>query len=132
MILRIARHTNKISELTAFYTEIIGLEIIGKFENHNGYDGVFIGKENMNWHLEFTASSDKTNQKINEDDLIVFYPDNKNEYEKILEKVKDKQINILNAKNPYWNENGILIKDPDGFGVIISSLKIGTTTANTD
>jgi len=130
MILRIARHTNKIEELKAFYTELIGLEIIGEFENHNGYTGIFLGKENLNWHLEFTASADNANQKIDDDDLIVFYPESKNEYTAILEKIRSKHISIQEAKNPYWNQNGILIKDPDGFGVIISDIKTRTTTAN--
>lgn len=124
MILRIARHTNKIEELKIFYTEIIGLKILGDFQNHNGYDGVFVGKEKLNWHLEFTTSSDKTNQKIDDDDLIVFYPESESEYQNIILRIKAREIRILNAKNPYWNQNGILIKDPDGFGIIISALKI--------
>jgi catechol-2,3-dioxygenase len=123
MILRIARHTNRIEELKVFYTEIIGLKILGEFKNHDGYDGAFIGREDLNWHLEFTTSSDKASQKIDDDDLIVFYPESKSEFESIAEKIKTKQIRVVNAKNSYWNQNGILIKDPDGFGVIISALK---------
>lgn len=124
MILRIARHTNKIEELKVFYIEIIGLKILGEFQNHESYDGVFIGKEDLNWHLEFTTSKDKSNQKIDDDDLIVFYPESKSEYENVIERIKARQIKIINAKNPYWNQNGILIHDPDGFGVVISALKI--------
>ncbi|WP_409558146.1 hypothetical protein [Chishuiella sp.] len=30
----------------------------------------------------------------------------------------------MNSKNPYWNLNGVTIKDPDGLNVIISPLKI--------
>ncbi len=123
MILRIARHTNKIEELKIFYTELMGLEILGEFHNHDGYDGVFVGKENLNWHLEFTTSSEKAKPRIDDDDLIVFYPESESEYQNIIERIKAKQIKIVNAKNPYWNQNGILIKDPDGFGVIISALK---------
>jgi hypothetical protein len=123
MIVRIARHTNKIEALKIFYTELIGLKILGEFQNHDGYDGVFVGKENLNWHLEFTTSSDKAKQRIDDDDLIVFYPDCESEYQNIIERINAKRIKIVNAKNPYWNQNGILIKDPDGFGVIISALK---------
>lgn len=128
MIVRIARHTNKIEALKIFYTELIGLKILGEFYNHDGYDGVFVGKEDLNWHLEFTTSSDKAKQIIDDDDLLVFYPESERDYENILERIKAKRIKIENAKNPYWNQNGILIKDPDGFSVIISDLK----TSNND
>ena len=44
MQFRVARHTNKIEEISEFYTKIIGLEILGDFKNHSNYDGIFIGK----------------------------------------------------------------------------------------
>ena len=38
------------------------------------------------------------------------------------------QIEFVKSKNPYWNDfelsGGKLILDPDGFGIIISKLKI--------
>ncbi|WP_394335311.1 hypothetical protein [Lutibacter flavus] len=40
-----------------------------------------------------------------------------------MEAINKFNIKIEKAKNPYWNENGILIKDPDGFNIIVSSLK---------
>ena len=36
----------------------------------------------------------------------------------------ERKIEILKAKNPYWNENGILVKDFDNHNVAISPLKI--------
>ncbi len=30
----------------------------------------------------------------------------------------------MKSKNPYWNRNGIMIQDPDGYNVVISNLKI--------
>ena len=35
MKFRYARHTNNLVSIIEFYTEIIGLEIIGQFENHS-------------------------------------------------------------------------------------------------
>lgn len=124
MTLRFARHTNNIEELKIFYTEIIGLKILGEFQNHDGYSGVFIGKENSNWHLEFTTSHEKAQQKFDEDDLIVFYPESEIEYGNIIQRINANKISIFYAKNPYWNKNGLFIKDPDGFGVVISTLKV--------
>ncbi len=43
MKFRYARHTDDIKPLINFYTQVIGLEVIGSFENHANYDGVFLG-----------------------------------------------------------------------------------------
>lgn len=48
MIFRNARHTKNLKSIIQFYTSVLELEVLGSFENHNGYDGVFIGKENTN------------------------------------------------------------------------------------
>ncbi|WP_394335993.1 hypothetical protein [Flavobacterium laiguense] len=29
----------------------------------------------------------------------------------------------MTSKNPYWNENGKMVLDPDGFRIVISPLK---------
>lgn len=56
MTFRFARHTNNLEQLKTFYIDVLGLELLGSFENHNGYDGIFLGNQNENWHLEFTKS----------------------------------------------------------------------------
>lgn len=124
MTFRFARHTNNLEQLKAFYINTLGLELLGSFENHDGYDGIFIGKPNENWHLEFTQTSEKVNHKFDEDDILVFYPKTKAEYFSILEKFTEHNISFVEPKNPYWKENGKMILDPDGFRIIISSLKI--------
>jgi len=40
---RIARPTNRLSEIVEFYTKGLGMEIIGSFSGHAGYDGVMLG-----------------------------------------------------------------------------------------
>ena len=124
MTFRFARHTNNLEKIKSFYIDVLGLEMLGGFENHNGYDGVFIGKPDENWHLEFTQSNEIVNHIFNEDDILVFYPNDKLEYELLLEKVKKHSIEFITAKNPYWNENGKLFLDPDGYRIVISHLKI--------
>lgn len=124
MILRSARHTNNIAALQSFYTEILNLKVLGRFNNHQDYDGVFLGNDNENWHLEFTQSKEPANHRFDEDDVLVFYPQTKTEYDSILSTIEQGSIAIHQAKNPYWNENGILIKDPDGYGIIISNLRV--------
>lgn len=124
MIFRFARHTNNLEPLKSFYCNVLGLEILGGFENHDGYDGAFLGKPDENWHLEFTKSSEIVEFNFAEEDILVFYPNSKLEYELLLEKLKRHSVELIKAKNPYWNENGILFLDPDGYRIAISHLKI--------
>jgi len=124
MTFRFARHTNDLEQLSNFYINILGMEILGGFQKHNGYDGVFIGKSNENWHLEFTKSNEIIQFNFGEEDVLVFYPNTRLEYEHILGKINNFSIKIIKAKNPYWNENGKMFLDPDGFRIVISDLKI--------
>lgn len=124
MTFRFARHTNNLEQIKSFYIDILGLELLGGFENHEGYDGVFIGKPNENWHLEFTKSEDIVTFNFGEEDILVFYPNTKLEFELIHDRIESHSIKFIDSKNPYWNENGKMILDPDGYRVVISHLKI--------
>lgn len=120
MHLRVARHTENLDKALDFYCGILGLEKLGGFTGHDGYDGIFIGMPGSDWHLEFTVSEEKPVHKLDEDDIIVFYPMSKDEYGKILARLQSSNIEILEPKNPYWRKNGVLVQDPDGHNVIIS------------
>lgn len=124
MKFRFARHTNNLEQIKSFYIDILGFESLGGFENHNGYDGVFIGKSSENWHLEFTKSVEIVHFDFNEDDVLVFYPNSKIEFDFIMIKIQSTKIEFIKAKNSYWNENGKMVIDPDGYRIIISDLKI--------
>lgn len=119
MKFRHARHTHQLEPIIDFYTKIIGLDILGDFKNHEGYDGVFLGKKGENWHLEFTVSWIQPLHRPDEDDLLVFYPQSQAEFMAIVERVAKANIRPIQPKNPYWKRNGITLLDPDGFGVVI-------------
>lgn len=124
MILRIARHTNNLEKIKSFYTTILGFELLGSFENHANYNGIFIGKPNLDWHLEFTQSVDKVNHHFDEDDILVLYPETIAEYDWLISSITNNNINFVKPKNPYWTDNGKMILDPDGYRIIITKLKI--------
>ena len=124
MVFRYARHTDNYDAIIDFYSKLLGLEILFSFDEHNGYKGVFFGKKGENWHLEFTSSDTKAEHSFDEDDILVFYPKELQEYQGILERIKKNALSIIPSKNPYWNENGHMILDPDGFRVVISGLEV--------
>ncbi|TCC96394.1 VOC family protein, partial [Pedobacter psychroterrae] len=119
MKFRLARHTTDLNKIQGFYQAILGLDLLSSFNNHNGYDGIFLGKHNASWHLEFTISREEPNHITDEDDFLVFYVSSE-EQKTIRKKCQDSNIPILKAKNPYWNQNGIVISDPDNYRIIIA------------
>ncbi|MFN5416859.1 MAG: VOC family protein [Flavobacteriia bacterium] len=120
MKFRYARHTDQLEKLSDFYTKILGLELLGDFRNHAGYDGIFLGMVNQDWHLEFTQTEELVKHTFDEDDILVFYPANQVEFECIISNLKKHKIEILKAKNPYWLENGICFADPDGYKIVLA------------
>ncbi|MCG8574065.1 MAG: VOC family protein [Flavobacteriales bacterium] len=124
MIFRYARHTNQLNKLTHFYTQVLSFEILGDFKDHDGYNGIFLGLPEALWHLEFTESDEGVNQQFDEDDILVFYPESPEHYEQLIQNIQTLNIPFHTPKNPYWQSNGKLIKDPDGYNIIISDFKI--------
>ena len=55
MQVRFARHTDRLEDVIGFYRDGLGLPEIGRFENHDGYDGVFLAVPGTDAHLEFTS-----------------------------------------------------------------------------
>lgn len=119
MKLRYARHTNDLKKLVDFYTQIVGLEILGEFKDHEQYNGVFLGIKDLDWHLEFTSSREKANHHPDPDDLLVLYLHSETEFRRIKAIAIQKNLGEFLPKNPYWQNKGICLKDPDGFGVLV-------------
>ncbi len=124
MEFRSARHTDNLEAMVDFYNSVLVLETLFSFEDHNGYCGVMLGKTDHSWHLEFTSSNTSTHHKFDREDLLVFYPTSQDEYDGILERIDESNIERVVPRNPYWIENGTMIQDPDGHGIIVSGLKV--------
>jgi catechol 2,3-dioxygenase-like lactoylglutathione lyase family enzyme len=73
MQLRVARHTNRLEELVSFYRDGLGLPEIGRFEDHEGYDGVFLAVPGTDAHLEFTSGGAHRPPAPNPETLLVLY-----------------------------------------------------------
>ena len=120
MQLRVARHTTNLAPLIEFYTQNLGLKILGSFEGHDGYDGVFLGLENMPWHLEFTTSALPPQHQPDEDDLLVFYASDKAAFEQLKANFERNGIAPIEPQNPYWKKQSLTYSDPDGYRLVIS------------
>ena len=78
-ILRVARPTDHLDEVMRFYIVGLGLEELGSFEDHDGFDGMMAGMFGAPYHLEFTVKRGRdAGRAPTKDNLLVFYlPDEK-------------------------------------------------------
>lgn len=124
---RIARPTDRLEAVVAFYRDGIGLSIIDSFQDHAGYSGVMLGLPGTRYHLEFThheAGSDCP--APSKDNLLVFYLSARNEMERVVEKLNAMGYPSVAPENPYWGAaRSVTIEDPDGWRVVFMLLPEG-------
>ena len=73
-VLRVARPTDDIDALLPFYVQGLGLTVLYRFEDHDGFDGVMLGHEKAPYHFEFTRARGHTAGRApTADNLLVFY-----------------------------------------------------------
>ncbi len=119
-ILRIARPTDNLQGLVRQYTAGLGLEILGSFEDHAGFDGVMLGLDSLPWHLEFTSKSKHmVGRAPTEDNLLVFYLEGKDEHKALCERMGGAGFCVVASFNPFWDTVGVTFEDVDGYRVVL-------------
>jgi hypothetical protein len=121
-VLRIARPTDQLEEVIRFYTEGVGLMILGSFENHEGFDGVMLGIPGAAYHLEITRKhGHHAGRAPTQDNLLVFYVDDRQEWLRVIERIAAAGYQPVPSFNPYWDRLGKTYEDPDGYRVVIQN-----------
>ena len=121
-VLRVARPTDHLEEVIRFYTEGIGLSILGSFEDHEGFDGVMLGVPGATYHLEFTRKhGHSAGRAPTQDNLLVFYISDKQEWLNATERMAAAGYESVASFNPYWDRLGQTYEDPDGYRVVIQN-----------
>lgn len=118
--LRIARPVTNLAESVAMYTQGLGLEVLGSFEDHDGFDGSMLGIKGENVHFEFTFSHlHPVAPTPTAEDLLVFYLP---EMEAWLNRCKcllAAGFKKVPSFNPYWSQNGRTFEDRDGYRLVV-------------
>ena len=121
-ILRVARPTDRLTEVVHFYTEGLGLQILDRFDNHEGFDGVMVGIPGEAYHFEFTHHRGHTvGEAPTQDNLIVFYLPNQLEWQQAVERMKKMGYEPVKSYNPFWDRIGVTFEDPDGYRVVLQN-----------
>jgi len=116
MQVRRARQTSRLDEVTAFYRDGLGLPVIDRFVDHDGYSGVMLDLPGTGAHLEFTSTADVVPPVPHVEDLLVLYVGDADE---VLRLVARSGASPVASANPYWDRVGVTITDPDGFRIVL-------------
>ena len=116
MELRVARHTERLDEVVAFYRDGLGLPEIGGFRDHDGYDGVFLAVPGTGAHLELTAGGGHGAPVPHPESLLVLYLGDDAAVDRVVERLG---VEPVAPVNPYWSQHGMTVADPDGFRVVL-------------
>jgi len=116
MQVRFARHTKRFEEVVAFYREGLALPEIGRFEGHDGYDGVFLEIPGTGAHLELTSGGEHAAPAPHPETLLVLYLGSDEALAAAVERVGAEPVE---PANPYWAAHGVTLGDPDGFRVVL-------------
>lgn len=125
---RVARPTDRLEEVVAFYRDGIGLPVIGSFDGHAGYSGVMLGLPGAGYHLEFThheAGSDCP--APTKDNLLVFYLSQREAMDQVVARLSAMGYPPVPPENPYWStDRSVTIADPDGWRVVFMQISQGS------
>lgn len=120
--LRIARPTNRLSQIAQMYQDGLGFEILGSFDDHQGFDGVILGHQNHTYHLEFTHHrGTSVSDAPSQDNLLVFYIPDEREWRMACVQMEHAGFIAEGSYNPYWDLNGKTFVDPDGYRVVLQN-----------
>ena len=118
--LRVARPTDRLEEAVRFYRDALGLQEIGGFTDHEGFDGVMLGAPGQAWHLELTRQrGHRVGDAPTKDHLLVFYLPDRSEWERAVARMRAHGLEPVPAYNPYWDRDGLTFEDPDGYRVVL-------------
>ena len=118
--LRVARPTNDLEPLLKFYNQGLGLDILFRFEGHDGFDGVMLGAPDAPYHFEFTRSHEHLAPRApTEDNLLIFYEPNHDVWQSMVERMQEAGFYPARSFNPYWDRDGITFEDPDGYRIVL-------------
>lgn len=122
MVLRVARPTDNLAKLVEQYKKGLELEELSSFYNHDGFDGVILGKPNSYYHLEFTHHKDsKAGKAPTKDNLIVFYIPDITEWKNRCDSMVKSGFTSVNSFNPYWDIEGKTFEDIDGYRIVLAN-----------
>lgn len=120
--LRIARPTNRLDLIAQMYCKGLDFDVLGHFNDHQGFDGVIVGHPHHAYHLEFTHHRGTTVPDApTADNLLVFYIPDEAEWRAACTKMELAGFLVVVSYNPYWDQHGKTFTDLDSYRVVLQN-----------
>ncbi|WP_030691958.1 VOC family protein [Streptomyces globisporus] len=120
---RIARPSRDLAAAERFYVDGLGLEVQWRSEGRvpGKHDLLMVGPPDGSWHFELTFDPEHPLEPTpTVEDLFVVYLGAPVEEEQV-ERLLAVGGTRVAAHNPYWDEHGVTVADPDGYRLVLCS-----------
>jgi hypothetical protein len=118
--LRVARPVSDLGRADQMYRAGLGLERLGEFTDHDGFDGVMLGASGAVYHFEFTyCRAHPVTPTPTVEDLLVFYLPDPAEWARRCHAMEVAGFTRVESLNPYWDREGRTFEDPDGYRTVV-------------
>lgn len=120
--LRIARPVRDLARAAAMYRDGLGLRVVGRFDDHDGFDGVMLAPAGAGYHLEFThCRAHPIAPAPTAEDLLVLYIPDARAWEASTARMRAAGFVQVESYNPYWERRGRTFEDGDGYRVVLQN-----------
>ncbi|MCC4316729.1 VOC family protein [Streptomyces malaysiensis] len=120
--IRIARPSRDLAAAERFWCAGLGLSVVYQAEGGDRpgeHDLLMVGWPDASWHLELVhEAAQPVEPRPTEEDLLVIYLDEAVPGELVTRLTQHGGTHVT-APNPYWNEWGVTIEDPDGYRLVL-------------
>jgi catechol 2,3-dioxygenase-like lactoylglutathione lyase family enzyme len=118
--LRIARPVSDIARSSTMYCNGLGLQILSRFEDHDGFDGVMLGTPDAHYHFEFTRCRARVvTPTPTREDLVILYIPDQDDWTQACRRMIDAGFTRVMSANSYWEVRGAVFEDADGYRTVL-------------
>lgn len=120
--IRVARPSIDLAAAERFWTLGVGLSVLYRTEGGGApgeHDLLMLGLPDASWHLELVHEAARpVEPRPTEEDLLVIYLDEPVPDE-LVERIEEHGGKRVESPNPYWNQWGVTVEDPDGYRLVL-------------
>jgi catechol 2,3-dioxygenase-like lactoylglutathione lyase family enzyme len=120
---RVARPTRDLAAAERFYVDGLGLEVQWRTTERvpGKHDLLMVGPAGGSWHFELTHDPENPIEPTpTVEDLFVLYLGGPVDESLVARLVASGGTRVSNH-NPYWDEFGVTVEDPDGYQLVLST-----------
>jgi len=120
---RIARPSRDLQASERFWVDGLGLNVLFRVGSsaEGGHALLMVGWPEAAWHLELVSDpGGETPATPTEEDLLVLYLHGEVDAG-VIGRLVEAGGSRVASRNPYWDDGGVTIADPDGYRLVLTS-----------